>query len=72
MIDFAQNVVVMSIYKHVGHLYGIVSAKRDLTHTLSNFNRNVTPALKCMANLKFRALQLHDGYSDSQCVRSNV
>ena len=26
----------------------------------------------CRANKKFRALQLHDRYSNSQCVRSNV
>ena len=35
-------------------------------------NRNIMLALKCMANYKFRALQLHYRYSNSQCVRSNV
>ena len=35
-------------------------------------NRNVMVALKCMANSNFRALQLNDRYSDSQCVRHNV
>ena len=28
--------------------------------------RNVRPVLKCMVNYIFRALQLHDRYSDSQ------
>ena len=32
----------------------------------STRNRNV------MANIKFRALQLHDRYSDSQCVREDI
>ena len=32
-------------------MHGIVSANRDLTHTLSSTrNRNVMPALKSMAN----------------------
>ena len=37
-------------------------------------NINVTPALKCMANDQFRALQLHYRYSDSQCLEdiSNI
>ena len=54
---------------------GIVSAKRDqcIQYKIpSTCNTNVTLALKCMANQKFRALQFHDRYSDSQCVRSNV
>ena len=38
----------------------------------STRNRNVTPALKCMANYTFRAVQLHDRYSDSQCVREGI
>ena len=46
----------------------IVSGKRDLAHTSSTRYRNVTLALKCVANIKFRALQLHSG---SQCVRTD-
>ena len=37
----------------------------------SMHNRNVTLALKCMANKKF-TLQLHNRYSDSQSVSSNA
>ena len=42
-------------------VYEIVSVKRDLAHTSSMHNRNETLALKCMANYKFSALQLHSG-----------
>ena len=43
---------------------GIISAGAYIIH--STRNRNV------MANMKFRALQLHDRYSDSQCVREDI
>ena len=44
-----------------GSDFRIWDRKEDLTR-----NRNVT--LACMANYKFRALQLHDRHSDSQCI----
>ena len=51
-------------------LFGIISAKRDVAHTSYTFQcGNV---LICMTNDKLIALQLHDRYSDSQCVRRNV
>ena len=46
---------------------GIVSMKSERSANILKFlvhNRNVTLAFKC--------LQLHDRYSNSQCVRSNV
>ena len=50
-------------------IYGIVSAKRDLAHIIKFPVRAIEldACLKCtcMANKKFRALQLHDRYSDS-------
>ena len=40
--------------------------------TFPMHNRNVMLAFKCMANQKFRALQILDRYFNSQCVRINV
>ena len=66
--------VVCVIVMYIMHaVYGIVPMKRDLMHISSTCNRNiVTHTLKCMTNLKFRASQLHDRYSNSQCIRRNV
>ena len=55
-------------------VYGIREGSLPLKgiHDKISGTQNVTLALKCMANYKFRALQRHDRCSDSQCVRSNA
>ena len=57
-------------YKLMWNHFGKKGPSAYIIH--STRNRNVTLVLKCMANIKFRALQLHHRYSDSQCVREDI